>query len=58
MNTWDDFIGAVYGGDLAQAEKLLQEGAKIGQDEILHCAAQRGDIGMLDFLLKNGGADL
>lgn len=57
MNTQYDFIGAVYGGDIPQAEKLLKEGAKIGQDEILHCAAQRGDIGMLDFLLKNGGAE-
>ena len=57
MNTQDDFIGAVYSGDVLLAEKLLKEGAKIGQDEILHCAAREGNVEMLSFLLKNGGLE-
>ena len=55
VNTQDDFIGAVYSGDIVQAEKLLKEGANVGQDEILHCAARQGNVDMLTFLLKNGG---
>jgi ankyrin repeat protein len=57
MNTQDEFIGAVYSGDVVLAERLLKDGACIGQDEILHCAAQRGNVEMLDFLLKSGGAE-
>jgi hypothetical protein len=55
MSTQDDFIGAVYSGDILLAERLLKGGAKVGQDEILHCAAREGNVQMLSFLLKNGG---
>jgi len=57
MNIQDEFIGAVYSGNLAYVEELLGKGAQIGQDEILHCAAQRGNIDMLSLLLKSGGIE-
>jgi len=57
MNTQDEFIGAVYSGNIPLAEKLLKEGANIGQDEILHSAAREGNVEMLAFLLKNGGLE-
>jgi len=57
MNTQDEFIGAVYSGNVAYAEELLRMGAQIGQDEILHCAAQRGNVDMLSLLLKSGGVE-
>ena len=57
MNLQDELLGAVYGGNVAYAEELLGKGAKIGEDEILHCAAQRGNVEMLSFLLKSGDID-
>jgi ankyrin repeat protein len=55
MDIQAEFIGAVYSGNVAYARELLGKGAQIGQDEILHCAAERGDVEMLKFLLESGG---
>ena len=57
MNIQDEFIGAVYSGNVTYAEELLGQGARIGQDEILHSAAQRGNVDMLTLLLKSGGME-
>jgi ankyrin repeat protein len=57
MEPQDEFIGAVFSGNIALADELLGKGAKIGQDEILHLAAQQGNLEILRFLLKSGGTE-
>jgi len=57
MNTQEEFIEAVFAGNIARTEELLKMGGRIGQDEILHCAVQSGNLEMLKFLLKSGGME-
>ena len=57
MSTQEEFIGAVSSGNTAYAQELLKMGAQIGQDEILHSAAQSGDVEMLELLLASAGME-
>jgi len=57
MDIQNEFIGAVYSGNLAEITALIKRGAKIGEDEILHTAAQTGNSEVLKLLLESGGRE-
>jgi ankyrin repeat protein len=57
MSTQEDFFDAVFSDNTALAKELHKKGARVGEDEILHCAAQSGKVEMLSLLLQIGGKE-